>query len=230
MRTDDTTFQAEVFRRSQVYKQKQRTRRKQAAAGMLAVICCVGGIGIYSSTHGGFGAKNMIETDLVADNAPSVADSENALAMAGQNEMDLAAEIADGEDIAKDDASRVKAAASKPTEPLRVTVKSASYPADTQTVTISVENPNAQQVTVSEDSIYIEYIDRSFIGSAHLFAVPEGEENGSVCAYGVEANGTLSIPVRLAYYGFSPKLSAGTYRIFVSVSDLQSEPAEFTVG
>lgn len=237
MRQTNEAFEAEVLRRSEVYRKKQRTRIKQATAGMLTLCLCFGAFGIWkmqlpksavereNATQGTYGR------DSRSDGTDCVQGAEDAIyGDPPKIDIDIAKEEFDGADskAATAPANTLTGGADGLNdELLPLTMELAeAVTADTAEIVLLVTNPNTQAITVGSDAFWIEFTDPNGEGMA-IMPAPADETSAAASAYTIAAGESIRITLRLSQYQMQSPLPAGSYRI--SCMDQPSTAAEFTV-
>ena len=237
MRQSNEAFEAEVLRRSEVYRKKQRTRIKQATAGMLTLCLCFGAFGIWkmqtpksavereNATQGTYGG------DSLSDGADCVQGAEDAICGDPPKiDTDKAMEEFDGADskAATAPANTLTGGADGLNdELLPLTLELAeTVTADTAEFVLLVTNPNTQAITVGSDAFCIEFTDPNGEGMA-IMPAPADETSAAASAYTIGAGESIRITLPLSLYQMQNPLPPGSYCI--SCMDQASTAAEFTV-
>lgn len=228
MRATNDDFQAEVFRRSKLYKQKQATRRKQLTAGMLSLVLVVGGFGIWRMTapdraehmilQGTTGAKqaNDTEPEEHVEKAEEYSQTGAAGAMKGDTDNTLGMSFSDG--MTDGFFGNV--------ETLTLEAEYSVYFTDTEEIVVTVTNPNTEAVMLLDDDFYIEFIGTDGSREANM-KQPSDESSAEVKAVRVFGGEQAQFTLTLADYGLHTPLSAGEYA--VQLAGYNCEPARFTV-
>ncbi len=237
MRQSNEAFEAEVLRRSKVYQQKQRTRVKQATAGMLTLCLCFGAFGIWKMQTPKSAVKLENTTlgsytgDSLSDGAECVQGAEDAiLGDPPTIDKDMAKEGYNGADnkAATAPANTLTGGADGLNDELLPLTLELAEPvtADTAEIVLLVTNPNVEPVIVGSDTFCIEYTDPDGSGMA-IMPAPADESSAAASAYTIAAGESIRITLRLSQYQMQSPLPAGSYRI--SCMDQPSTAAEFTV-
>lgn len=220
MRVTNEAFEAEVLRRSEVYKKKQRTRIKAITGGMLTICLCFGAFGFWRMNSGN---HNMLATgNKTANDAEQFApaDSGNAVAQETFNTAGVLktnGESADGE-FTDGVLTTLK--------PLEIKTEYDAYAPDTTEIVLLITNPNDTAAVIDEDRFTLLYEDGAGNGMGIAHA-PSPDESSAAAAYQISAGDTLAFTLDLTQYAMHAPLSAGTYT--VSYTDLSCTDAVFTV-
>lgn len=237
MRQSNETFEAEVLRRSKVYQQKQRTRIKQATAGMLTLCLCFGAFGIWkmqtpkSAVERQNAAQGTFGGNSLSDGADAVEGADDVILPGRQmHDTDKAMEEFDGAEskAATAPANTLTGGADGLNdELLPLTLELAeTVTADTAEIVLLVTNPNVQAVTVGSDAFCIEFTDPNGEGMA-IMPAPAEESSAAASAYTIAAGESIRIALPLSLYQLQNPLPPRSYCI--SCIDQASTAAEFTV-
>jgi|GEM_PF-3547369 len=216
MRMDHSAFEAEVLRRSDAYRQNRSKRRKQYAAGLLAVFCCVGlGVTAHALLPDRISVRSTATHETVAANDAAIGEKSVLTTAAGETEIGAEQDKAanDGKDGAAADpvdgdydwtAAQPNAAQKQVT----VTAECDSYPRNAETVTFVFRNDSDEAVTTSSYASHLQMPN----GGEVIFdwAITEAQWTESLVT--VQPHETALITVDLTRY--RPHISsAGTYTL-----------------
>ena len=231
MRATNEAFEAEAMRRSEVFRKKQRTRIKQATAGLLTVCLCFGAFGLWKNLQPSKNAHYSGETanksnshsvDGYSDNAPAY-----EAVLNGDQQDNPAKEDNRGGDGNAVSSGKSAESAEPEMQPLELNPEQDVYAPDTTEIVLKIYNPNEQAVTLDALSFVLSFEDAEGYGMAYV-PVPNDEESSAAdTVLAIGAGDSVLYTLDLFRYGMFAPLSAGVYKI--SCIDPKCTEAVFSV-